>query len=72
MAANSIASALTNTFVQEGNKSAENFGQNVKDMGNFNRESQDAQNKNAMSSVAMDNAKTALNAQISSAKGVSY
>ena len=72
MAFNAIASALNNTFVQEGNKTAENQGQNLKDMGKFTRESQDAQNKNAMASIATENAKTAQNAQINGAKGVQY
>nr|WP_298141175.1 hypothetical protein [uncultured Pseudomonas sp.] len=72
MAFNPIASGLNNTFVQEGNQTAENQGQNLKDMGKFTRESQDAQNKNAMASVATENAKTAQNAQINGAKGVQY
>lgn len=72
MAGNSIASGLNNLFVNEGNQTALNAGQNLMDMGNFTRESQDAQNKNAMSSVATENTKTALNAQINGAKGVQY
>lgn len=72
MAINSTANSLTNTYVNEGNKTAENQGQNLKDMGNFTRKSQDAQNKNAMASVATENAKTAQNAQINGAKGVQY
>lgn len=72
MAINSTANGLTNTYVNEGNKTAENQGQNLKDMGNFTRKSQDAQNKNAMASVATENAKTAQNAQINGAKGVQY
>lgn len=72
MAINSTANSLTNTYVNEGNKTAQNQGQNLKDMGDFTRKSQDAQNKNAMASVATENAKTAQNAQINGAKGVQY
>ncbi|HSX90244.1 MAG TPA: hypothetical protein VLG17_19885 [Pseudomonas sp.] len=72
MAGNSIASSLNNLFVNEGNQTALNQGQNLMDMGKFTRESQDAQNKNAMASVATENAKTAQNAQINGAKGVQY
>ena len=72
MAINSTANSLTNTYVNEGNKTAANQGENLKDMGDFTRKSQDAQNKNAMASVATENAKTAQNAQINGAKGVQY
>lgn len=72
MAINPTATSLNNTFVNEANDTANNQGQNLKDMGAFTRESQDAQNKSAMASVATENAKTAQNAQINGAKGVQY
>ena len=72
MAINPTASSLNNTFVNEQNSTANNQGQNLKDMGKFTRESQDAQNKSAMASVATENAKTAQNSQINASKGVQY
>lgn len=72
MAVNSTASTANQTMVNEQNQSLENMTQNFKDMGKFTRESQDAQNKSAMASVASENTKTALNSQINGAKGVQY
>ena len=72
MAISTNASSANSTIVNESNQTTDNFVQNYKDMGAFNRESQDTQNKSAQNAVANDNLKTALNAQISSAKGVSY
>ncbi len=72
MAISTNASSANSTIVNESNQTTDNFVQNYKDMGKFNRESQDTQNKAAQNAVANDNLKTALNAQISSAKGVSY
>ncbi|MBU3057497.1 hypothetical protein [Pseudomonas indica] len=72
MAVNSTASSVNNTFVNESNQTAENQAQNLKDQGKFTRESQDAQTKSAMASVATENAKTAQNSQINASKGVQY
>lgn len=72
MASNSVAGNVNNTVVNEANLNAQAQVDGLQDQGAFARQSQDAQSKSAMSSVATENTKTSQNSQINTSKGVQY